>query len=41
MNDHGNGKVVRGILPEYFKVVCEVLAITGDKGDKLLSSTPY
>jgi hypothetical protein len=41
MNDHGNGKVVHGITPKHFKLVCEILKITGGDGDPLKHAERY
>ena len=41
MNDHGNGKVVPGIQPKYFEIVCKILNIDGDSGASLKGYKPY
>ena len=41
MNDHGCGKLVKGIQPEYFKIICKILNITGDYGASLKNYTAY
>jgi hypothetical protein len=41
LNDHGLHKGIPGILPKYFKVVCELLAITGACGAPLDKAEPY
>ena len=41
MNDHGNGKVVHGITRKHFKLICEILEITGGDGDPLLHDERY
>lgn len=41
MNDHGRGKLVKGIQPKYFKIICKILNITGDYGDSLKDYTAY
>lgn len=40
-NDHGHQKLVKGILPKYFAIVCQVLNITGDDGSPLINAIPY
>ena len=40
-NDHGDGKVVNGILPQYYRKICIKLDIGGGQGDKLKESIPY
>ncbi|ALM66724.1 hypothetical protein FORC4_1751 [Vibrio parahaemolyticus] len=41
MNDHGNGKIVEGIQPRYFEIVCKILNISGDDGTPLKGFSPY
>jgi hypothetical protein len=41
MNDHGNEKVVKGITEMYFKLICELLEITGGNGDPLIKAEKY
>ncbi len=41
LNDHGLHKRIPGILPKYFKVVCEILSIIGAGGAPLDKSEPY
>ncbi len=41
MNDHGNDKVVRGITRMYFRLICELLKITGGDGDPLIKAEKY
>ena len=32
LNDHGEFKEIKGIQPQYFEIVCNILKISGDKG---------
>lgn len=32
LNDHGEFKKIEGIQPQYFKIVCNILKISGDNG---------
>ncbi|MCD9500384.1 hypothetical protein [Photobacterium carnosum] len=41
INTHKNGSRVKGIRPEYYALVCEILEITGDGGTPLISSIKY
>jgi cold shock CspA family protein len=41
LNNHGRIVPVKGILPKYFAIVCEVLEVGGDGGAKLISATKY
>ena len=41
MNDHGNDKVVKGITRMYFRLICELLKITGEDGDPLINAEKY
>lgn len=41
MNDHGSNKIVEGITKKHFKLVCEILKITGGNGDPLIKSERY
>ena len=41
MNDHGGGVVVHGITKKHFRLVCEVLKITGGNGAPLLHDQKY
>lgn len=41
INDHGNGKIVHGITRKHFKLICEILEITGGDGDPLLHDERY
>lgn len=41
MNDHGNDKIVHGITRMHFKVICQILEITGGNGDPLIKSEKY
>jgi cold shock CspA family protein len=41
LNNHGYRRSVKGILPKYFAIVCEVLEVGGDGGAKLLNATKY
>lgn len=41
MNDHGEEKIVAGIQPKYFEIVCRILNISGDLGSPLKSYKPY
>ncbi|WP_449102720.1 hypothetical protein [Pseudomonas extremaustralis] len=41
MNNHGANKTVHGITPKYFKLVCNILEITGGGGDPLIKSEKY
>lgn len=40
-NDHGYKNNIKGILPKYFSIVCEVLEILGDDGNPLLDAKSY
>jgi len=35
LNDHAEHKKIKGILPKYFEIICEILKITGEKGAPL------
>ena len=41
MNDHGSNKVVHGITEKHFKLICEILNITGDNGAPLIKAERY
>lgn len=41
MNDHGISKIVQGILPKFYRIVCEILSISGESGSPLLTSESY
>jgi len=41
LNNHGKYKEIESIQPKYFKVVCEILKITGEGGLSLDSYTRY
>ncbi|WP_049870662.1 hypothetical protein [Serratia sp. FS14] len=32
LNDHGKFKGIKGIQPQYFEIICNILKISGDKG---------
>ncbi len=41
LNNHGKGKIVHGIQPKYFKIICQTLDITDNNGDNLKDYQPY
>jgi hypothetical protein len=41
LNDHGDSKGIRGILPKFFKVVCVLLGVDGEKGAPLDKAKKY
>ena len=41
MNDHGINKIVPGILPKFYRIVCKILSISGENGSPLLRSESY
>lgn len=41
LNTHGRGRQVKGIMPQYFALVCRVLAIRSDGGTPLEKSEHY
>jgi hypothetical protein len=41
LNDHGYKTKVKGILPKYFAIVCEVLKVSGDGGNPLKDAKHY
>lgn len=40
-NNHGNGKIVKGIQPNFFKAICFLLGVSGENGDPLESYECY
>jgi len=41
LNDHGSHKRIPGILPKFYSVVCQILAITGADGAPLENAERY
>jgi hypothetical protein len=41
MNEHGSEKVLKGITEMYFKLICELLEITGGNGSPLIKAEKY
>ena len=41
LNDHGDSKGIRGILPKFFKVVCVLLGVDGENGAPLDKAKKY
>jgi hypothetical protein len=41
LNDHGDSKEIRGILPKFFMVVCVLLGVDGENGVPLDKAKKY
>ncbi|MGN5012579.1 hypothetical protein ACTG24_16500 [Aeromonas veronii] len=41
LNDHGAYKNVPGILPKFYRIICEILDITKGNGAPLIKATKY
>jgi len=41
MNDHGSNVIVHGITKKYFRLICEILEITGANGKPLIKAEKY
>jgi hypothetical protein len=41
MNNHGHRKLIKGIMPKYFAIICKTLEIEADDGERLIDYTPY
>jgi hypothetical protein len=39
-NDHDKGEI-KGIMPEYFKIICNILNVDGDGGSKINAAKRY